>query len=110
MITAEFTKDTQSKIKSFTISGHAEYDDSGKDIVCSAVTALSFSTINSIEQLLNIDFLLEVNEDHGGYLHVSFEDSFEDDNLQLLLNHLLLGIDSIQEEYFEYIQLKQITN
>ena len=33
----------------FHVSGHAGYDDSGKDIVCAAVSAMTMLVINTIE-------------------------------------------------------------
>ena len=48
------------KNDSITISGHANYDDYGKDIVCAAVSATVITTVNGI---LSIDKdAIEVNE------------------------------------------------
>lgn len=109
MINAEFIRNDQLDIVSFQISGHAEYDDPGKDIVCSAVTALTFSTINSIETFLDIPFNYQVDNEQGGYLQASFDEALDDQASQLLLNHLLLGLEGIQEEYPDYIQLNLIS-
>ena len=46
----KITITTQDKqFKRFTVSGHAEYDDPGKDIVCSAVSILVINTVNSLD-------------------------------------------------------------
>jgi uncharacterized protein YsxB (DUF464 family) len=48
------------KNDSITISGHANYNDYGKDIVCAAVSATVITTVNGI---LSIDKdAIEVNE------------------------------------------------
>ena len=47
-VTVVRTKDNQ--IRSFQVSGHAEYAESGQDIVCSAVSALTITTINALSK------------------------------------------------------------
>jgi len=60
------------KPQSIIISGHAEYDDKGKDIVCSSVSSIVTTTVNAIymfnedtikytvkEGLVKIDILKE---------------------------------------------------
>lgn len=107
MIKADFIENANQDIRQFTISGHAEFDEPGKDIVCSAVTALSFSTINSIDELLDMNFDLEMNQTDGGYLKATFKDHLSDDKLQLLLESLYLGLFSIQDEYADYLRLNR---
>ena len=36
------------KNNEITVSGHANYDDYGKDIVCASVSSLVISTVNAI--------------------------------------------------------------
>lgn len=54
-------------IESFKISGHADYDDYGKDIVCASVSSIAISSINlavrideSSVNVINNDGLLDV--------------------------------------------------
>lgn len=110
MIKAEFLKNHNQNIYQFTVSGHAEFDESGKDIVCSAVTALTFATINSIEELLNINFSLNLDQEEGGFLQAHFSEQISDEKLQLLLEHLYLALSGIQEEYSKYLSLKIFTD
>lgn len=105
MIIADFSKNEIDNIIAFTISGHAEYGDYGKDIVCSAVSALTFSTINSIDRFLDINFKLDIKESEEGYLSISFNENCSDEDLQLLLNHLYFGLEDIEEEYSKYIKI-----
>lgn len=105
MIIADFSKNETDNIIAFTISGHAEYGDYGKDIVCSAVSALTFSTINNINRFLEINFQLDIKETEEGYLSASFNEKSSDKDLQLLLKHLYFGLEGIEEEYSKYIKL-----
>ena len=49
----------------YEISGHAEFDDSGRDIVCAAISILATTTHNAIEKLTSDKFGHEEDEDSG---------------------------------------------
>ena len=110
MIQAQFDFNPEGKILSFTLQGHADFDESGKDIVCSAVSALSFTSLNSIEALVGVDFNLNQADQEGGYLKADFSQSWDNPDCQLLLNHLLLGLQGIEENYGEYLKVNKNTN
>lgn len=40
------------KVHQITISGHANYDEYGKDIVCSSVSSIVITTVNGIYEIL----------------------------------------------------------
>lgn len=54
---------------------------------------------------------IETNDAEGGYLHVALK---EDDSMtqeqmnisQILLEHLLLGLQSIETEYLDFIEIQ----
>ena len=49
-------------VKSLTVSGHANYDKYGKDIVCAGVSAVVTGGINALES--EIDNIKVINEDN----------------------------------------------
>ena len=50
MINVSLFEDSNKNVVGFEVSGHAEYADPGMDIVCSAVSALTITVINSVEE------------------------------------------------------------
>lgn len=44
-------KDNNKYIEEVSITGHAMYDDLGKDIVCSSVSSIVITTVNAIERI-----------------------------------------------------------
>ena len=91
--------------KGFESRGHAGYAQAGEDIICSAVSALVINAVNSIEKFTEDSFELEQAED-GGYLRLSFTDDAGEKTV-LLMDSLILGIESIQADYGkEYITLE----
>ena len=54
MIEVTVYKTMRHEYAGFDMSGHAGYDDIGKDIVCAAVSVLVINTLNSIEGVLRM--------------------------------------------------------
>lgn len=44
-------KKNNNKIDEISITGHAMFDDFGKDIVCSSVSSIVITTVNAIERI-----------------------------------------------------------
>jgi uncharacterized protein YsxB (DUF464 family) len=90
----------------FEIFGHSNYDESGKDIVCSAVSVLAYTLLNSVNIIGKIEeryIRIEENE-KDGLLAVKLEKSNKKTNL--LFENFLVGIELLKEDYSEYITLK----
>ena len=88
----------------FESKGHAGYAEEGNDIICSAVSVLTINTVNSIDAFTDDDYEAEQSED-GGYLKIHFPESLSD-KAALLMDSLVLGIESIQADYGkQYITL-----
>ena len=79
------------------LSGHAGFDDSGRDIICAAVSTLVFNTVNSIEVFTEDSFETEQDEE-SGYFSFSLSSNISTES-KLLLNSLVLGLQNIEEEY-----------
>ena len=82
-----------------TISGHANYDEYGKDIVCSAVSSTVITTINAI---LSIDKnSIEVNDNNPLTIKILKHSEVVDKLIKNMINLLT----ELQEEYKDNIQL-----
>ncbi len=96
MIRAEFYKDARDgRLIGFSCIGHAGFADSGRDIVCSAVSALTLSCVNSVTEL---------TEDHATVSESDGELSCMVDapvgpESELLLRSLQLALTTIAEDY-----------
>jgi uncharacterized protein YsxB (DUF464 family) len=99
--------DVDGFIEEFTLSGHAEFAEPGKDLVCAAVSGISFGTINAIETLLNIKLTIKMNEKNG-FLHCIAPQKQENavhEKAQLLLEGMVVSLQSIASEYGKYITI-----
>lgn len=112
MIKGSFKRTGSGRIVSFELTGHAEAAPYGSDVVCAAVSALAISTVNGIDALAGFEPIVEVADVEGGYLYVEMLTTVnqEQKNIaQILLENLLLGLQSIENENTEFIQIKTIT-
>lgn len=112
MIIGTFKRNDSGRIISFELTGHAQSGEYGKDLVCAAVSALAISAVNGIDALAGSTPIIDANEEDGGYLYVEIprDSTQEQTNItQILLENLLLGLQAVQAEYSEYLQLKTIT-
>jgi uncharacterized protein len=87
-------------IKTISIKGHAEYDESGKDIVCSAVSSIVITTINASIRYnqASIDYV-----DKDGYIKI--EILKHDDIIDLLMNNMVDLLEELEEQYKKYIKI-----
>ncbi|MDA9472293.1 ribosomal-processing cysteine protease Prp [Enterococcus sp. 5H] len=111
MIKSSFKRNDAGQIVSFEITGHAESGPYGSDVICAAVSALAISTVNGIDALAGFEPIVETNEDESGYLYVEILSKInqEQTNIaQILLENLLLGLQAIEQENLEFIQVKTI--
>ena len=76
--------------------GHAEYDDYGKDIVCSAVSVLIINTANSLKKFTDALILAETHED--GTTEILLKEHLSKEAV-LLMDSLILGLEEIQNQY-----------
>ena len=96
-------------IDAYRISGHAGYEDYGKDIICSAVSMLAINTVNSLQMLAGET--CEVCQDEtDGLLSVTF-DHRPNAEADLLLKSFELGIQGVIDQYGnEFVSLVYETN
>ena len=87
------------EVKSLTVSGHANYDKYGKDIVCAGVSAVVTGGINALEnQVENIEIINKEN-----MLGVKVINSNE--YIQIVLNTILIQLETIENSYKKYIKI-----
>jgi uncharacterized protein YsxB (DUF464 family) len=107
MILVNIRRRSDRTICGFTVTGHAEYDVPGKDIVCSGVSAVTIGTVNAVEALLQLDLVPIVEK---GYLSVEVSetiDSITFQKSQLLLEAMIVMLEGIEKSYRQYITMKE---
>lgn len=83
-----------------TVSGHAEYAEHGRDIVCAAISTLTQVFIASVEELTAARIKYAVS---GGEADIDLQESTE--RAQVLLDSFLLGCRMIADEYPDNVRV-----
>ena len=105
MITITILKNKKEAFVGFDCIGHAGYAPEGEDVICAGVSALVINTVNSIAYLTKTKFSTDSDEETGR-LAVHFVTE-ADQNADLLMRSLVLGLQGIQNSYGnEYIHLE----
>ena len=88
-------------VKSLTVSGHANYDQYGKDIVCAGVSAIVTGGINALEsEMKNVEIINKANE--LGVIVVN-----NNEKIQIILNTILVQLETIENSYEKYIKIRR---
>ncbi|WP_208590349.1 ribosomal-processing cysteine protease Prp [Gracilibacillus suaedae] len=95
-------------IKSFTLTGHAGSGPEGHDLVCAAVSAISFGSVNAVFKLCEIDLDIDQAGDEGGYLKVTIPNLLDEQLLEkvsLLFEGMVVSLQTVEREYGQYISI-----
>ncbi|HOO68098.1 MAG TPA: ribosomal-processing cysteine protease Prp [Bacilli bacterium] len=95
MIKIEISKDK------ITITGHANYNDYGKDIVCAAVSSTVITTVNGILSI-NSD-ALKVTEGKTLIIEILKHDEVTDK----LINNMINLLEELKNDYKDNINIRR---
>ncbi len=104
MIKIKIARDEE-KIILISMQGHADFDQYGKDIVCSAASTIIIGGINAIAQLGFISFISYSVDVGNVEVKINNTDISE---LQVILETLVIQFKSIEESYPKYIQVQEV--
>ncbi len=104
MTTITIYNDKSGKHKGFDIRGHAGYAWQGRDIVCAAISMLASNTINSIEKYTDLNIKYDSDERRTRIRFV-IKDRPNDES-ELLMNSMILGLSELEKNYKKYVTLK----
>jgi len=107
MIKVTIYQNGQGDISSFTVSGHANFARHGEDIVCAGVSAVTFGTVNAIEEIAGI--IPQIAQgDQGGFLHCELPENISKESYekaQILLKGMIVSLQTIERDYGQYMTI-----
>ncbi|GEB31768.1 MULTISPECIES: ribosomal-processing cysteine protease Prp [Brevibacillus] len=98
----------QHGIHEICISGHANAGAYGADIVCSAVSGISFGILNSVQPLTGLTPQVSVAQEGGGFLKWTLASQEAADILekqQLLAESMVIALLSVEAQYGKYVKV-----
>lgn len=89
-------------IQEIFVSGHSNYDEAGKDIVCSAVSTAIYVSLGILEKICpKYDFVAK--EDDASMKLEIYEGN---EMTNLVLDNLISTLEGISFDYAKYLQIK----
>ncbi|HKL73633.1 MAG TPA: ribosomal-processing cysteine protease Prp [Clostridia bacterium] len=107
MISIIISKGTQG-IEAVEIKGHSGYAKSGKDIVCSAVSAITQTALLGLKEVSTREVDFTINNEVG-YLKFSvpqFSSEIEKIKQQTVLETMVIGLRDIQKGYDAFVKVE----
>ena len=90
-------------------SGHTEYADFGKDIICASISSIVQSCYLGLSKVLKIN--MNLNKSDSGYIKFELPkniDNVDMDKSQVLFETLYVSIKDLCEGYSKYISMEVI--
>ena len=100
MIKIQINK-TNNKYSSLIVSGHSNYDEHGKDIVCAGVSAIVTGGINALAAIDKNVISFRVDD---GYVNLDVLD-IKNNNIQLIMDVIIIQLRTIEESYKKYVKI-----
>ena len=100
------------KLVGFTVSGHAGYDEEGRDIVCSAVSAMTNLVFRTLEEGFCINPIVEVDQTTAK-VFLKIPNELSDSKRKLadtVLESYMLELITLKDEYPEFISVLEENN
>lgn len=101
MLNVKFFVNSSKQVCGFKISGHANYDEYNRDIVCAAVSSAAYMTSNIITDILKIKANIEVNE---GFMCVCVPEEYVL-SCKTVLDGFKLHLLQLQKSYSKNIKV-----
>ncbi len=95
-------KGEEGNINYLKISGHANFAEKGKDLVCAGVSAISIGLLNALDYY-HKEIDVTINE---GLIELNIID-YKDQDTQLILNTVIIQLQTIKENYSNYIRIEK---
>ena len=91
------------------VSGHAFFDEYGKDIVCAGVSALATTGYNSLAHHIGVEKIRLDLDESKGYLKFEIIDGTKEDYIKanIIFKTIEIGIDSIAQNYAGHVTVKK---
>lgn len=83
--------ETNKKFASLTVKGHANSGEYGKDLVCSAVSAVIIGGINALKNPNDFEIKLE-----SGFVEINAKNIVSSEN-QIVINTMMIQLETIEE-------------
>ena len=101
-----FTEDD--RITGFSVSGHSGYAESGRDIICAAITAIVTMAEATINDVCGAKAKVRVKEEDARITLTLPTSCDEEESVQAVLAGMMLTLCSMRDDYPDYIEVLEV--
>lgn len=106
MINITVFESVSGNITGFRIEGHAGQADKGKDIVCSAVSAVAYTALGALEEVAGAAGIVKNHVEENGYMEVNAgETGLISETADIILKTAVVGFRQIEDSYRKYVKI-----
>jgi uncharacterized protein YsxB (DUF464 family) len=106
MINIKIGKDLAGNIILFTVKGHAGFAEKGTDIVCSAVSAIAYTAVGALKELIGLkDFF---KQHRLGIMHCRLDMDLTPEirhDANIIMAAAEIGFKQIENAYPDYVKV-----
>ena len=97
------------RINGFSISGHSDFDEPGKDIVCAAISAVVTMAEATINDVCGAKAKVRVKDGETNRITLTLPASCdEEDSVQAVLTGMMLTLCSLRDDYPDNIEVLEV--
>lgn len=89
-------------IQELTIQGHAGYADKGEDLICAAVSSISFGLCNALDEL-HASSDIEISDNL-----IRISNIGSDDLSQIILQTGIIQLQTVEEQANKYLEINKL--
>jgi len=94
----------KNSIKAVQIEGHANFSQSGNDIVCAGISAIVIGTLNALAQMQKQQ--VKVSNYQNGLVEIKILN--DNQTNQIILTTMLWQLKTISDQYPQYLKIKEV--
>lgn len=97
------------RITGFSVSGHSDFDEPGRDIVCAAVSAVVTMAEATINDVCGAKAKVRVKDGQNNRITLTLPVSCdEEDSVQAVLTGMMLTLCSLRDDYPDNIEVLEV--
>ena len=96
------------RITGFSVSGHSGYAESGKDIVCAAISAVVTMAEATINDVCGAKAKVRVKEEDARITLTLPASCDEEETVQAVLAGMLVTLCNMRDDYPDYIEVMEV--
>lgn len=109
MIRILVERDAAGRVERVLVTGHANFAEAGKDLVCAAVSGISIGMANAIESMFGVQ--VHADDDGDGKVDCRLPHEMCDpetrEKIHLLLEAMVVSLRNMADEFPRYIKLQE---